>query len=115
MRRRNFNNYNDGNPSDEEYLNLTKYDEKYILPTDGGAYGDGGMYGVSETAASPQARTADTASSAAIPVATSTDRPMVFALRNYKDMYVYEYPDRLEYYVKTASGMFLYNTEPKKR
>lgn len=41
--------------------------------------------------------------------------PMVFALRAYPDMYVYEYADRLEYYRRTDRGMELNNIETKKK
>ena len=44
-----------------------------------------------------------------------TERPMVFAMRAIPDMYVYEYSDRLEYYLRTPSSMFKYKTVMKQR
>ena len=36
--------------------------------------------------------------------------PMVFASREHNDIYIYEYPDRFEYYLRTATSMYLFNT-----
>ncbi len=41
---------------------------------------------------------------------TSTERPMVFAMRGHSDIYIYEFSDRLEYYVRTNTKMFKYDT-----
>ncbi|MDE5562868.1 MAG: hypothetical protein K2J01_04910 [Clostridiales bacterium] len=51
----------------------------------------------------------------ATPVATAqaSGLPMVFASRTHKDVYVYEYSDRLEWYLKTATCMHLFNIEKK--
>lgn len=39
--------------------------------------------------------------------------PRVFASRKHSDIYVYEYPDRIEWYLKTATCMHLFNIERK--
>ncbi|MCH5155256.1 MAG: hypothetical protein J1F69_01490 [Clostridiales bacterium] len=41
------------------------------------------------------------------------DLPMVFASRKHSDIYVYEYPDRVEWYLKTATCMHLFDTQKK--
>ncbi|MDE5592943.1 MAG: hypothetical protein K2I75_03315 [Clostridiales bacterium] len=53
----------------------------------------------------------------ATPVATAPvgGLPMVFASRTHKDVYVYEYHDRLEWYLKTATCMHLFNIEKKSK
>ncbi len=155
------------NDTPREDLNLTKYDEKYVFPTDSGAMGT--HYGENTTAAQARTEQAAPASSeqnyvfgtpaqsadrgisderkyvfggqnerqdnrsgvfaqngygAGSPqppfgqpaqqqdvksafddTARSAERPMVFVLRSDKDMYVYEFSDRLEYYRRTEIGM----------
>ncbi|MDE6617746.1 MAG: hypothetical protein K2K13_01825 [Clostridiales bacterium] len=56
------------------------------------------------------------AQQSATPVATApvSGLPMVFASRTHKDVYVYEYNDRLEWYLKTATCMHLFNIDKKK-
>ena len=49
------------------------------------------------------------------PIAQAQDLPMVFASRKHSDMYVYEYPDRLEWYLKTATCMYLLDTQKKQQ
>lgn len=119
-----------------EDLNLTKYEEKYILPTDGGASVTGterggvspsGLQSPVQTPApapDPSARSfvfgerqrsfGDVQADASAPSAPYTapaaptatgERPMVFVLRDDRDMYVYEYSDRLEYFRRTELGM----------
>ena len=44
---------------------------------------------------------------------TATERPMVFVLRENNSVYVYEYSDRLEYYVKLDRTMFMFNVVKK--
>ena len=132
MRRRNFG---ESNPIDsEDWSNLTKYDEKYILPTDGTANVAQDPVPVPQSMASvPAQGYGQQEQSSAATVATeqpvysvgrgytqapseiATERPMVFALRAYKDVYVYEYSDRLEYYKHTETGMIKCNSEYKKR
>ena len=94
-------------PPPDDYLNLTKYDEKFILPTDGGLQSQ-----------QPES-SADTATVTAVRELAQdaplqqTERPMVFLSRAHSDIYIYEYSDRLEYYVKTATCMFKFNTVTK--
>lgn len=109
----------DKSATSEENLNLTKYSEKYILPTDGGAVGTQGVSDFYTTM--PQ----DSSSASPVSVAPAPtyekaqedigERPLVFAVKNHRNMYVYEYSDRLEYYLRTQNGMFLYNKEFKKK
>lgn len=40
--------------------------------------------------------------------------PRVFASREHEDIYIYEYSDRLEYYLKTKTRMHLFNTVKRK-
>ena len=56
------------------------------------------------------------APSTAAPTTTAqaSDLPMVFASRKHSDIYVYEYADRVEWYLKTATCMHLFNIERKK-
>lgn len=87
----------------QDNRNLTNYDEKTIFSTDaGGAYGN---YDGVVTATAPR------------DVYTATTQketlPMVFASRNHSDIYIYEYPDRLEYYVKASTQMFKFDTVKK--
>ncbi len=158
----------DGMPQPQETsreeLNLTKYDERYILPTDGRAFAPqsdnaGNAFGsatarpavAEQTEASPVARdrnyvfggdrsresvfsskseehkyvfgdplaastgapaqaepraNAETFSQGGgVPPVNSGERPMVFVLRDDRNMFVYEYTDRLDYYRRTEYGM----------
>lgn len=146
-----------------EELNLTKYDERYIMPTDGRAFAaqsDNNNGTTDQTPAVPQSPVAQTepspvyrdrnyvfggdrspapafatkneernyvfgnspAQSSAqsdtphaqngaysqvggVPPVNTGERPMVFVLRDDRNMYVYEYSDRLEYYRRTEYGM----------
>ncbi|MDE6028757.1 MAG: hypothetical protein K2F90_00360 [Clostridiales bacterium] len=58
-----------------------------------------------------------TAQQTAAPVATAqvSGLPMVFASRTHKDVYVYEYHDRLEWYLRTATCMHLFNIDRKRK
>ncbi len=136
---------------DDEYSNLTKFDEEFVKPTAAfGAsstptftgeapnatgfaaprqsfqqqqplsaqptqYGQfGGLY--TQTPSFAPSAEQKTAAEPAVQTATATaERPMVFALRKYKDVFVYEYSDRFEYYNYTLNGMVRMNTEYKKR
>lgn len=106
---------------------LNKYDEKYMLPTDG-AFGFGtapeqvtvqptqpvmavndGTFGFApEQGASRSNNTSQ-------PVTPVGERPMVFALRSDSSLFVYEYSDRLEIYRNTGAGMKLCNVDYKNR
>lgn len=146
----------DGYPVPEE--NLTKYDEKFTVPTDrsesfGAAqnrmYGSGTQSPVQTPAPDPTERNyvfgqsavrdgrasvfsdsrsapfnvvppADRSAPSPSPSTrepdgaprefnsapvVSSERPMVFVLRDDENMFVYEYSDRLEYYRRTDVGM----------
>lgn len=88
---------------------MTKYDEKFIFSTDSVGMGKTDNIGATGFgAATPQAETTTTVMSMRdIPPAQTVvaEKPMVFKLRANNDVYVYEYSDRLEYYLKTDSCM----------
>lgn len=108
--------------------NLTGYEERYELPTNGA-----GGFGFMQDAQPAQNQTAPTsqpslfgqsaygqaqpgtghATAVAAEPAPAKERPMVFALRAFSDMFVYEYSDRFEYYRRTPDGMVRCNTEYK--
>ena len=89
--------------------NLTGYDERYELPAD-----NTGAFGYSQDARPAQNQNASAQPSLFGQNAeTVKERPMVFALRAFSDMFVYEYTDRFEYYRRTPDGMVRCNTEYK--
>lgn len=104
--------------------NLTGYDERYDLPVNGSGAGVGlAQDAPAQNGVSVQPGLFDRSFGQAQPVATATavaaesapikERPMVFALRAFSDMFVYEYSDRFEYYRRTPDGMVRCNTEYK--
>lgn len=117
--------------------NSTGYSEKTVFPTDFGspennnyqnAYtptapqnnGYDGGYAQNPTpqniGTQPSQPQSYAYAQSAAPVATAQvgELPMVFASRTHKDVYVYEYHDRLEWYLKTATCMHLFNIDRKK-
>ena len=90
---------------------MTKYDEKFVFSTDGGysnpvSSASGAFNGGNAAfGAPPQAETTATVMSmrdiAPAPQQTAVEKPMVFKMRANNDVYVYEFSDRLEYYLKT--------------
>lgn len=130
-RRRSFDRQNDNEQ------NSTGYREKTVFSTDFGVsennnYQNGGYNqsapqnngfdgGHAQNAAPNDGGYANTAqqsygyAQSAAPVATAqaSDLPMVFASRTHRDIYVYEYPDRVEWYLKTATCMHLFNIDKK--
>lgn len=131
-RRRSFDRQNDNEQ------NSTGYREKTVFPTDFGApennnFQNGGYNqnvpqnngfdgGYAQAPAPDGGYTQPAApqsygyAQSAAPVATAqvSELPMVFASRTHSDVYVYEYPDRLEWYLKTATCMHLFNIDRKK-
>ena len=121
--------------------NLTGYDERYELPIESGSQGS--TFGATQNAAPAQSfngfgappqdlfggsafgapQTESKVATATAPMQdvsglrqdgqSSFERPMVFALRAFSDMFVYEYSDRFEYYRRTPNGMERCNTEYK--
>lgn len=86
---------------------LTGYDEKMIFGTDADERLRSGSGDFERTEYSGY-RAAE--------VGVKTEpRPMVFASRKHSDIFIYEYPDRLEYYVKTATTMYKFDTVLKKQ
>lgn len=96
--------------------NSTGYTEKTVFPTDFGSPENSnyqnatpqelgmqnGLFG--DTAPQPGAYSPNT---------QKPELPMVFASRLNSDVYVYEYPDRLEWYVRTSTCMMFWKTEKK--
>ncbi len=134
--------FNDGAVTHEntDYADNTKYDEKYIMPTDAVTpdFGTSSVYAapaqepgqtqsfrdpMSEPDgrqpsrpsfyASPRTEQANNGYGAQQP-SSRAEAPMVFALRSDPTLFVYEFSDRLEYYRNTPTGMMLCNVEYKK-
>lgn len=101
--------------------NATGYQEKTVFPTDFGApeYNnnyqsgpqDNGYNGYAQNAAPQNATYAQSMGGAVTEVAQ--ERPMVFASRKHNDMFVYEYSDRIEWYLKADTEMYLFKVEKK--
>lgn len=104
FRRRNgFDRTDDPVPSPtDDRLNLTNYVERTVIPTDAG-------YGYTAPATEPLAATTTAVSD----FAETAEQPMVFASREHSGIYIYEYSDRLEYYVRTATCMHKFDTVKK--
>ncbi len=123
-----------GRQNDSEQ-NSTGYSEKTVFPTDFGSP-ENNNYQNAYTPTAPQNNGFDGGyaqnsspiggyaqpapqnyayAQSASPVATAQvgELPMVFASRTHNDIYIYEYSDRLEYYLKTATSMHLFNTVKK--
>lgn len=49
------------------------------------------------------------------PASVVGERPRVFASRDNKDVFIYEYSDRLEYFVKLENSMFRFNVTNKQQ
>ena len=119
LRRRRFD------PTPDDDYNPTNYDEKYVIPTGGGAeMQQAGMFGPAPTSTAPVYKNEQPfggIGAAVAPAAVQSEaertavaeQPMVFALRSDAQLYVYEYSDRLEYYRNTPGGMLLCNIENK--
>lgn len=117
-RRRAFDNNNNNDQ------NGTGYQEKKVFPTDfsapeysnnyqSGGYAQDNGY----TRPAPQNSGAQsgvyTQSMGGTMTEVAQERPMVFASRKHSDMYVYEYSDRVEWYLKTDKEMYLFDTVKK--
>ncbi len=135
--------FNDSVPSsgNNDYADNTKYDEKYIMPTDAVTpdFGTSSVYAAPAQEpgrtqsfrdpmaepdrmqpsarpslyAAPRTEQQNTGYGASQPTQRS-EAPMVFALRSDPTLFVYEFSDRLEYYRNTPTGMMLCNVEYKK-
>lgn len=90
----------------------TNYQEKTVFTTDGGPSDYSGAVGSQSPFGAPYLGDAGTFTEMRpIQSAPKTEAlPMVFASRVHKDIYIYEYPDRFEYYLRTATSMYLFNT-----
>lgn len=82
---------------------LTNYDERTVIPTEPIPPAP-----VSVTPIAPSAPV-----NSAQPVPPPTERPMVFVSRDHPDIYIYEYSDRLEYYMRTNTCMHKFDTVKK--
>lgn len=113
-RRRSFDRQNDNDQ------NSTGYREKTVFTTDFGSPDNGGYSGGFAQNSAPQSNGYANQNNAYAQSASSggtttevRELPMVFASREHSDIYIYEYSDRLEYYLKTATSMYLFNTVKK--
>ena len=120
-RRRNFDR--PLGPNDRQ-PDLTGYDEKQVFSTDGLFGGAPVQQPVVQPVVQPTVDYTSFAQSGAAnygAVATemreipAPEKPMVFAMRGHSDIYIYEYSDRLEYYVKASTKMHLFDTVYKNR
>lgn len=104
--------------------NATGYQEKTVFPTDFGSpevnnYQNGGYaqdYGTQSTAPQNSAYAQNgvyTQSMGGTATEVAQERPLVFASRKHNDIFVYEYSDRLEWYLKTDKEMYLFDTVKK--
>ena len=120
-RRRAFDNNNNNDQ------NSTGYQEKTVFPTDFSApeysnnYQSGGFAqdnGYAQTPAPQNGMYTQnpgvyTQSMGGTATEVAQERPRVFASRKHGDMYVYEYSDRIEWYLKTDKEMYLFDTVKK--
>lgn len=104
--------FNTEKPVDAEE-NLTGFDERYVIPT--GVPVDGFSQPQQPQPQSGGQTYAPQSAPAYDRSMAEPERPMVFALREHPDMYVYEYSDRFEYYRRTPYGMERCNTEYRNR
>lgn len=108
-----------------ENPDLTNYEEKKVFAADGGmspipdygTFGTSDFSGINTSADHSQPSAPAMTEMHPIPTASvqTEMRPMVFAMKGHSDIYVYEYPDRLEYYVKASTKMHLFDTVYKNR
>lgn len=88
-----------------DYMNFSNTDphEKSVYPMNGGY----GAFTPPPAATSPVTATCDPRPEIAV------ERPMVFSTKENSDVFIYEYSDRLEYYVRTATCMYKFKTVQK--
>ncbi|MDE6201417.1 MAG: hypothetical protein K2M47_06045 [Clostridiales bacterium] len=130
-RRRSFDRQNDNEQNSTGYREKTVFSTEFGSPEtnnyqngyaqnmpqnngfDGGyAQSPAPNYGGYEQPSAPQSY-AYAQSAAPVATAPAGELPMVFASNKHPDMYVYEYSDRLEWYLKTSTSMYLFNTVKK--
>ena len=114
-----------------DYADNTKYNEKYIMPTQSSApdFGTSSVYSapaelpgqarmfndpMGDTSRGPSLYANSVPPQGGNAQSNTAEAPKVFALRSDPTLYVYEYFDRLEYYRNTPNGMMLCNVEYKK-
>lgn len=97
----------------DEQLNLTNYDERTVIPTES-------VPPVMPVSMQPIDTSMPATSTVSVPVGTAqpvppppTERPMVFVSREHPGIYIYEYSDRLEYYMRTNTCMHKFDTVKK--
>lgn len=88
-------------PDDKGFNGMTGYEEKTVFSTDLGK------------APEPAAQTATAVQNGFSAVSSTAERPMVFVSKENSGVFIYEYSDRLEYYVKLESSMFMFNVVKK--
>ena len=105
-RRRNGFNESPVPDQSDNFGGLTGYVEKTVIPTD--------------NFADAQARAATTTAVVDMPLGATDmqqqtgERPMVFLSKEHSGIYIYEYSDRLEYYVRTNTCMYKFDTVYKR-
>ena len=102
----------DGQGSEQ---NSTGYSEKTVFQTDFGSPENSNYQNAVPQGGAQSSLFGDTTlqDNAYAPVTPKVELPMVFASRENSDMYIYEYPDRLEWYVRTSTCMLLVRTAKK--
>ncbi len=88
-------------PDDNGFNGMTGYEEKTVFPADFGK------------TVEPAAQTATAVRDGFSATSTTAERPMVFVSKENSGVFIYEYADRLEYYVKLESSMFMFNVVKK--
>lgn len=119
-RRRAFDN---NNTNDQ---NATGYQEKTVFPTDfsapeysnnyqSGGYAQDNGYAQNGAPQNSMVQNSGTYTQSMGGTATEVaqERPMVFASRKHNDIFIYEYSDRIEWYLKTDKEMYLFDTVKK--
>lgn len=90
--------------NENDFNGMTGYEEKTEFPVNAGA----------QTPAAPFSAAALPVTAVAeeygfTPASVTGERPRVFAMRGNDKIFVYEYSDRLEYFIKLDNTMFRYS------
>lgn len=92
---------NDSPVPDNDFNGMTGYEEKTVFPMESGV------------APSPASSTTAVENYGFDPASITGERPRVFTSRENAGVYIYEYSDRLEYFVKLENSMFRFNIVKK--
>ena len=99
----------------QDEQNSTGYSEKTVFPTDFGSPENSNFQNAGQQTGASNGLFGDVAPQGGgyAPTIPKTELPMVFATLENSDMYIYEYSDRLEWYVRTSTCMLLVRTAKK--